>query len=319
MKARRRSAAALTVAGGTLLALLVPGPATAQSGREVSGGYVSWSTGESAASGLRLEGAGGSAGRAWFRAAGGEVDAGRGEVDLAGTAGFTDIGAPAPELRLGGLRLTLDQEGGALYARRLDAETAEFTLADVVTGDARPVVREGGATWTGLRLSLTEEGARLFADWSGRAFAAGDALGLLDVTVGTGEGAPEPSPAAPGGPAVPEPSPVEPAPPEETDVPRSPDPAVAPTATVAAPVLSGGGEQRVSGEGFTPGEVVLVAVDGDTRYQAVADERRRVTRSFPVYANAAAGRHTVTLTPVTGAGGSAEARFEVRGPDGSTG
>jgi hypothetical protein len=167
-------------------------------------------------------------------------------------------------------------------------------------------------TWTGLRASLTDEGARLLSAWSGQEFAAGDALGLLDVTVGTGaEPAPEPGEAA----EDQEPTGVEQPSPSATPPLRQQVTKRAPAATVARRALTPGGEQEVTGEGFEPGAVVLVAVDGDTRYQAVADARGRVARTFPVYANAAEGEHTVELNAVTGERGSATARFSVRAAD----
>ncbi|MEU9338488.1 hypothetical protein AB0D49_35960 [Streptomyces sp. NPDC048290] len=310
MKATKRSAAALVVAGAAVLALLTPGAASARGGAEVSGGYVSWSTAELAGSGLTLTGVTGSAGRVWFPAGGGTVDGTDARVDLTGTAALGTDRSPA--LLLAGLRLTLDDGAGALHARRSDGGP-EFALAEVRQGEAGPVVRDSGATWTGLRTALTEEGAALLAEWSGREFTAGDPIGLLDVTVGTGDGPPAPPP-APGEETPAAPSPV-PATPDPRPVDVSGDSGGPPTATVAGAVLTAGAEQRVTGAGFAPGAVVLVAVDGDTRYQAVADERGRLERAFPVYANALPGEHTVALTPVTGADGGAVVRFEVRAPD----
>ncbi|MFE2042406.1 HtaA domain-containing protein [Streptomyces sp. NPDC059477] len=330
MKARKRPAAALVVAGGAVLALFAPGAATvraAPAGSEISGGYVGWSTAELAAGGVTLTSGTASAGRSWFRAEGGTADAGSAEVDLAGTASFTTGDEPAQGLLLGELRLTLDGGTGTLYARRLEGDRGEFALAAVRQGGAVPVVRDTGATWSGLRMTLTDAGAELLSGWSGQEFAAGETLGLLDVTVGTGGGTPD----APADPAGDDTDPATP-PPAPTDVPRSPEPpepprapeqqspeslasGAAPTAAVGTPVLTGGGEQRVTGAGFTPGAVVLVAIDGDTRYQAVADETGRFERAFPVYASAVAGEHEVELTPVTGGGGGAVARFEVRGTD----
>ncbi|MEV7285072.1 HtaA domain-containing protein [Streptomyces sp. NPDC093252] len=313
MKARKRPAAALVVAGAAVLALLTPGTAVGAGGAEVSGGYVSWSTGELAGAGVTLTGGTGSAGRTWFRAEGGEVDGTDARVELAGTAAFGAAGRAA--LPLAGLRLTLDDGTGTLHARQPGPDQPEFALAEVRQGDTGPVVRDTGATWTGLRAALTGEGAALLSGWSGREFAAGDPLGLLDVTVGTGDGTPEPPSPVPDGteetPTAPPPTPNAPEPPAA----GVPDPGGPPAATVAHPALTAGGEQRVTGTGFTPGAVVLVAIDGDTRYQAVADEQGRVERAFPVYANAVAGEHTAALTPVTGGGGGAVARFEVRSPD----
>ncbi|MFE4667472.1 HtaA domain-containing protein [Streptomyces sp. NPDC056716] len=327
VKARKRPAAALVVAGGAVLALFAPGAATAQAapaGSEISGGYVGWSTAELAAGGLTLTSGTASAGRSWFRAEGGTVDAGSAEVDLAGTASFTSGDEPAHGLLLGELRLTLDGGTGTLYARRLEGDRGEFALAAVRQSGAAPVVRDTGATWSGLRMSLTDAGAELLSGWSGQEFAAGETLGLLDVTVGTGGGTPQ-APAAPAGddtdPATAPPAPADvpesPQPPQPPPAaePQSPASGAAPTAAVVTPVLTGGGEQRVTGAGFTPGAVVLVAIDGDTRYQAVADATGRFERAFPVYASALAGEHEVELTPVTGGGGGAVARFEVRGTD----
>ncbi|QWA24932.1 hypothetical protein [Streptomyces osmaniensis] len=79
--------------------------------------------------------------------------------------------------------------------------------------------------------------------------------------------------------------------------------------TTGAPTA--GGERTVIGTGFEPGEVVLVAIDRDTRYQAVADDTGHVSRTFPVYATAAEGAHTVELTTVT-RGHTAVAEFGVR-------
>ncbi|MFE0676350.1 hypothetical protein [Streptomyces sp. NPDC058867] len=82
---------------------------------------------------------------------------------------------------------------------------------------------------------------------------------------------------------------------------------------MTAPELTPGTDQTVTGEGFEPGEVVLVAIDQDTRYQVTADEQGRVSRAFPVYATAVEGVHTVELSTVTGERG-AVADFAVRKP-----
>ncbi|MGP4083826.1 HtaA domain-containing protein [Streptomyces sp. KR55] len=328
MKARNRPGAVL-LAGGALVALLAPGVAVAQDGaafpREVSGGYASWATAATALTdhGVSLnagEGAQGSANRAWFPAAGGGAypRTGDAEVEFDGTARLTRSADPAHPLLLDALRLSLADDGGTLYARaEVDGEEREVTLAGVETGGAAPAVRAGGVTWTGLRASLTADGARLLSAWSGREFAAGDALGLLDVTVGTGEGAsPVPAslvPAPPEGDAgrseAPRPAPSTSAPGDR------PAGASAPTAAVARPTLTAGGQQEVTGAGFAPGAVVLVAIDGDTRYQVVADDAGRISRTFPVYAGAAAGEHTAELYTVTGEQSSAVARFGVRAAD----
>lgn len=322
--AKRPGAAAVT--GGALLVLLCPGAgaAVAQDAdpfpRPVSGGYAGWTTAdaEPADHGMAVDvgrpAVRGSAGLAWFPATGGGTDpeTGATEVELGGTARFVPASGSVPPLTLGGLRLTLDGgDGGALNARTTtDGHARELALAEVTTNGADPAVRAGGVTWTGLRASLTDEGARLLAEWSGEPFAKGDGLGRLDVTVGTGStGSPEPTGSAPPA-GTPSPSPDTTAP----DDPKQPERATTPSATVAAVStgeLAAGGEQTVSGAGFEPGEVVLVAIDDDTRYQAVADEEGRVSRTFPVYATAVEGTHTVELRSVTGER-LAATRFEVR-------
>lgn len=55
---------------------------------------------------------------------------------------------------------------------------------------------------------------------------------------------------------------------------------------------------------------MLVAIDDDTRYQAVADDSGEVARDFPVYDTATEGAHTVRLYAVTG-GREAAAEFTV--------
>ncbi|MDF3149110.1 hypothetical protein PBV88_50035, partial [Streptomyces sp. T21Q-yed] len=214
------------------------------------------------------------------------------DVELGGSALLTSSTGPRP-LPLGGLRLRLDGDAGTLHARTaVDGRARELTLADVKSG-AEPVVRTSGVTWTGLQASLTQDGAALLSEWSGAEFAAGDAYGVLDLTVGTGgdttEAAPEEKPAT------------------------LPPQATAPSATVTRTTLTPGVEQQVSGAGFEPGEVVLVAIDQDTRYQAVADEAGRISRTFPVYATATEGAHTVELATVTGER-RAVADFGVRAP-----
>jgi hypothetical protein len=342
VKARRRPAA-VVLAGGALAALLSPGAAVAQDGREppreVTGGYTSWTTGSGGPAGRGVElsaGEGavqGAAHRIWFPASGGGADPGTGEADVAfdGTARLTRPADPAEPLRLDALRLRLTDGSGTLYVRTgLYGERRDVELAGLRADGADPAVRAAGVTWTGLRASLTDEGARLLSAWSGQEFAAGDALGVLDVTVGTGaEPSPEQSGAAeeqgtadvehptgvehPAG--VEHPTGVGQPSPSATPPGRQQPAALAPAATVARPALTAGGEQEVTGEGFEPGAVVLVAVDGDTRYQAVADARGRVARTFPVYANAAQGEHRVELYTVTGGSGGAEARFSVRAGD----
>ncbi|WP_217239064.1 HtaA domain-containing protein [Streptomyces sp. AC555_RSS877] len=312
---KRPGAAAL--AGGALLALLCSGPAAAQDGqafpREVSGGFVSWSTADAelADRGVSFHGAGpavrGSADRTWFPATGGGAHPGTGdaEVELSGTAQLAQSAGTVPPLTLGGLRLELGSDAGALYSRTAaDGGTArELALAKVALGEAAPAVRTGGVTWTGLRASLTPEGARLLSEWSGRQFAAGDGLGLLDVTVGTGAGGTPEVPARPDPTRQPSPS----AAPEKQQ-------RATPSAALTRPGVTAGAEQEVTGAGFEPGEVVLVAIDADTRYQAVADQEGRVSRVFPVYATAAEGAHGVELYSVLGERRAA-ARFEVLASD----
>ncbi|MFF3938020.1 hypothetical protein [Streptomyces phaeofaciens] len=300
--AKRPGAAAL-VAG----ALFVLGAPTAAAGQEspaqVSGGHADWTP---AAGGVTLDvtapAVRTAAGRASFPALGGDVVPGTGaaEVELGGVA---RLGGPAgPPLVLAGLRLRLAGDEGALYARTVvDGRARELALAEVA--DAKPAVRAAGVTWTGLRASLTEEGAALLSAWSGAEFATGDALGAFDVSVGTATA--EES----AGPETPQASP------SAEERPETVAPEGGPAAALARPTLAAGAEQTVTGTGFTPGAVVLVAIDGDTRYQAVADARGRIERTFPVYANAAEGEHTVELTAVGGEPGVAGARFGVGVPD----
>ncbi|MFI6374883.1 hypothetical protein [Streptomyces sp. NPDC050546] len=317
--AKRPGAVALAV-GAALCAVLSPGAAAAQEGealpREVSGGYASWHT---AAPGLTGRGIAlttdrpavqGAADRSWFPATGGGADPGTGaaEVELGGTARLERSTGPGEPLVLGGLRLELagDGGGGALHARAVrDGRAQEVTLAEFAAGGAEPAVRAGGMTWTGLRASLTDEGAGLLSEWSGERFASGDALGVLDVTAGTGAGGGAP------GDVPPSPSPTSPVSGAPAPEPQR-EPLSAPVASVAHSSLTPGEEQRVTGEGFAPGAVVLVAIDGDTRYQAAADKEGRVARAFPVYATAAEGEHTVELSAVTGQQGAAVAQFTVR-------
>ncbi|WP_406496539.1 HtaA domain-containing protein [Streptomyces sp. NBC_01604] len=312
---KRPGAAAL--AGGVLLALLSPGMATAQDGaafpREVSGGYASWSTADAelADRGVSFDVAEpavrGSADRAWFPATGGGAnpETGEAEVELGGTARLAGAARP---LTFGGLRLELREGAGALYARTaVGGEARELALAGVTPVDTAPAVRAGGVTWTGLRAALTDEGARLLSEWSGRQFAEGDGLGRLDVTVGTGaaDDAPE-VPARPD--ETPQPSPSVTTPEKQRTAPQQ---EAEPSAAVAHAGLEAGGEQEATGAGFEPGEVVLVAIDEDTRYQAVADAQGRVVLVFPVYATATAGAHTVELYTVSGER-RALTEFEVR-------
>ncbi|MEV0169965.1 HtaA domain-containing protein [Streptomyces sp. NPDC050803] len=298
--AKRPGAAA--VAGGALLALLTQGIAAAQDGetfpREVTGGYASWTTDGARAA---LEGSGQPA---WFPATGGGTnpETGDADIELGGTARLAPPSdATGEPLALAGLRLRLDGGTGALHVRTaVDGQARELALAVVKSGDAAPVVRTGGVTWSGLRASLTDEGAQLLSQWSGREFTPGDALGRFDVTVGTGtEAAPKPG-------TTPRPPAPSPAPEAEP----APAPAT-PSAAVAAAETTAGGQQEVTGAGFEPGEVVLVAIDEDTRYQMTADQQGRVAQAFPVYATATEGEHTVELYTVSGERSTA-AQFSVR-------
>ncbi|MFE8012522.1 hypothetical protein ACFU3O_07245 [Streptomyces antibioticus] len=296
---------AVALVAGALFALSAP---TAVAGEEpseaVSGGRADWTP---AAGGVSFDvtapavptaSGGGS-----FPALGGTADPRTGAAEVA-LGGVARLGDPARRpLVLAGLRLRLTGEEGVLYARTVvDGRARELALAEVA--EAKPAVRATGVTWSGLRASLTEEGAALLSGWSGGGFAAGDAFGAFDVTVGTERGespVPQASPSA----EAEEPSPAS----------AAPDPAEdeggGPAAVVARPVLAAGAEQIVTGAGFAPGAVVLVAIDGDTRYQAVADAEGRFARAFPVYANAAEGQHTVVLTAVGGEQAVAEVAFSV--------
>lgn len=216
--------------------------------------------------------------RASFPALGGAADpeSGSAELELGGAARFEGSGARS--LVLAGLRLRLAGAGGALYGRTVvDGRVRELALAEVATAGADPVVRATAVTWTGLRASLTAEGAALLSSWSGARFTAGDGLGVLAVTAETGEtgetgeveGAEEAGGTGTGAAA-----------PEGAGSPQASPGAAAqtraggqgkPTVAVARAALTAGAEQTIIGAGFTPGAVVLVAIDGDTRYQAVAD------------------------------------------------
>ncbi|MFD7933909.1 HtaA domain-containing protein [Streptomyces sp. NPDC059755] len=327
--AKRPGAAAL--AAGALFALCCPTVAAAQVraegetlSREVSGGSASWATGGSALTGRGVSldvtrpAVRASADRASFPALGGAADpeSGSAELELGGAARFEGSGARS--LVLAGLRLRLAGAGGALYGRTVvDGRVRELALAEVATAGADPVVRATAVTWTGLRASLTAEGAALLSSWSGARFTAGDGLGVLAVTAETGEtgeveGAEEAGgtgigAAAPEGAGSPQASPGAAA---QTRAGGQEKPTVA----VARAALTAGAEQTVIGAGFTPGAVVLVAIDGDTRYQAVADAGGGIARSFPVYANAFEGEHTVELTVVDGEQSAPSARFGVEAP-----
>lgn len=328
---------AVVLAAGALFALCCPGTATAQDRpggeslpRQVTGGYVGWSAGdgETADRGLTfgvtapaVRHSGGPARFPAVRGAAGPAD-GAADVELGGTARFG--GTAAQPLVLAGLRLRLTGDEGVLHARTVvDGRARELALADVTVSGADSAVRADGWSWTGLAASLTEEGAKLLSSWSGTGFAAGDGLGELGLAVETepgGDGTEAEAGAE--GPAhaeSPQGSPVtgspqSPAGAEEEPTGRQDVPE--PAAAVALAALAAGAEQTVTGTGFAPDAVVLVAIDGDTRYQAVAGADGRFTRSFPVYATAFAGEHTVELTAVSGGQAAAvRASFAVTAPD----
>ncbi|KPI17692.1 hypothetical protein OK074_1713 [Actinobacteria bacterium OK074] len=242
-----------------------------------------------------------------------------------GTARLAEPADAAHPLVLHALRLELDGGTGTLRVRtELDGSARELALAELDTADgAAPVVRASGVTWTGLRASLADAGARLLSGWSGESFAVGEGLGELDLTVGTGTG----SGAMGGGSA--EGAEVSGAPAADADAdmeatesegtqaqgPAEEEPAAsAPlSAAVAHPALTAGGERQVTGEGFQAGDVALVAIDGDNRYQAVADAEGWVVRAFPVCGTAVEGGHVVELHFVEGKPGEGGvARFGVR-------
>lgn len=320
-----RPGAAVTAAGA-LLALLCQGTAAAQEGEashEVSGGYASWgptfgaSTGADATVTAGAPAVRGSGGRTWFPVDGGSTTpkAGDADVDFDGSIRLADAGAGT--LTLGELRLRLDGGTGTLQVRAERAgEKSDVTLAEVGTGSAAPAVRSGGATWSGLRVSLTAEGAELLAEWSGRSYAAGDELAPLDVTVGTGAsgtGTPRDDATGESGDDASAPAPDAgdtAAGTAEGEAGAEQDAGATPSAAVERVSLAAGAGQQVTGEGFEPGEVVLVAIDDDTRYQAVADDSGAVARDFPVYDTASEGAHTVRLYSVTG-GREATVEFTV--------
>ncbi|MCK8678363.1 HtaA domain-containing protein [Streptomyces lichenis] len=340
-----RKAGAAALAAGVLLALLGQPSAGARENeprtpREVSGGYASW-----ALAGGSLTGRGGAevtvhadrpatAGtgeRVWFPVGDGSADpaAGDAAMELTGTLRLTAAGADGAELALSQLRLSLDGGRGVLsaYAARPGA-TERLPLAEVHPGGTAPLVRGAGATWSGLRLTLTGQGAALLSDWSGERYEKGGELAPLDVTVGLagqgtgdqGDGAGTPA-GEPSGP--PSPSPEAPPRGDTSSAPAqtrtADEPAAPPTAVLAHPAVAAGGEQLVTGAGFSPGEVVLVAIDDDTRYDVVADDEGRVSQAFPVYRTATPGAHAVELRPVSGTGAAPAAGFTVTGADEATG
>ncbi|MFM9441971.1 HtaA domain-containing protein [Streptomyces acidiscabies] len=306
--------AVVSLATGALLALGSPGALAGQDLPGVTEGRAAWSgtDGELAARGVAfgvtkpaVESAGVS-----FPAVGGGLDVQRasGEVRLGGAVRLDGAESQQP-LVLAGLTLRLSGRAGTLQARTaVNGRAREVTLAEVAASDAGPAVRESAVTWAGLRAELSEEGAALLSSWSGRGFVAGDGLGVLDVTVGTGV-AEEPV----GAPAA-NPTPTPGSSGAEVSAEASPEAAAAVSLTRLT--LPAGGQQRLTGEGFTPGAVLLVAIDGDTRYQAVADGDGRFVRDFPVYGNAARGAHAVEVTAVTGEQAVVGAEFEVDEPVG---
>ncbi|MCX5168957.1 HtaA domain-containing protein [Streptomyces antibioticus] len=295
---------AVALVAGALFALSAPAAVAGQeSSAPVSGGRADWTP---AAGGVSFDvtapavptaSGGGS-----FPALGGTADPRTGAAEVA-LGGVARLGEPGRQpLVLAGLRLRLTGEEGALYARTVvDGRARELALAEVA--EVKPAVRATGVTWSGLRASLTEEGAALLSDWGGGGFTAGDAFGAFDVTVGTEQGE---SPVPQASPSAEAEEPPASAPPDKAE-----DEGSGPAAVAARPVLAAGAEQSVTGAGFAPGAVVLVAIDGDTRYQAVADAEGRFARAFPVHANAAEGEHTVVLTAVGGEQSVAEVRFSV--------
>lgn len=295
---------AVAVTGGALLVLLCPGVATADTlPSEVTGGYAALTFENQGVSlSVARPAVRGSADRVWFPATGGDVTPETGDADLELGGSALLASATGEQLSLSGLTLRLDGDTGTLHTRTVVAgQPRELDLADVTSG-AEPVVRTSGVTWTGLEATLTADGAALLSAWSGSPFSAGDAFGTLDVTVGTGS-----AEAAEGPEATPRPDPTQTKQAEPEQAPTVP---TAPTAAVTRGTLTPGAEQQVTGAGFEPGEVVLVAIDEDTRYQAVADGTGQVARSFPVYDTATEGAHTVELYTVSG-GRGAVAEFEV--------
>ncbi|MFD7708554.1 HtaA domain-containing protein [Streptomyces sp. NPDC059786] len=322
---------AVVLAAGALFALCCPGVAAAQdrpegeslSGGGASGSWVGWAAddGEPAARGLSLgvtaPALEPSADRARFPAVRTAAEPGRGtaDIELGGAARF-DTPAAQP-LVLAGLRLRLSGEKGTLSARTaLGGKARGLTLAEVSASGADSAVRAGDWTLTGLDASLTADGAALLSSWSGTGFAAGDELGVFDVTVraddtGDADGS------SPAGTGTSQTSPNAGAD-TDTDTDAGMSQAVrqgGPAAAVTEDILTAGAGQTVTGTGFAPGSVVLVAIDGDTRYQAVAGADGRIQRSFPVYATALAGEHTVALTAVSGQQAVADTAYEVRTPD----
>ncbi|MEU1180503.1 hypothetical protein ABZ464_23135 [Streptomyces sp. NPDC005820] len=188
-----------------------------------------------------------------------------GGTDAVELGGAVRLSGPAEQpLVLAGLRLRLTGDEGELYARTVvDGRARELALADVA----------------GVRASLTAEGAELLSSWSGTVFREGDGLGELGVD------APEPVAESP-----------RPSPTPTASVEPKPEPE--PAASVGRSTVARGTPQTVTATGLPPGAVVLVAIDGDTRYQDTVDAEGRIARSFPVYDTAVVGEHTVELTQV---------------------
>ncbi|MGW1782889.1 hypothetical protein ACWCQQ_27670 [Streptomyces sp. NPDC002143] len=272
--AKRTGAVALVA--GALFALGAPASAAGQELPE--GARAEWTlTAPGVSLGVTAPAVRTADGSASFPALDGGTDSGIGvtELELGGAARL-DTAARQP-LVLAGLRLRLTGDEGELYARTVvDGRARELALAEVA----------------GSRASLTEEGAALLSSWSGTEFTAGATLGEFEVTlpeaaVESPQASPTPVDGSAGQTAEPTAGPT-------TDVRE------AAAAAVARSALAPGTEQTVSATGFAPGAVVLVAIDGDTRYQDVADVQGRLARSFPVYATAAEGAHSVELTQVGG-------------------
>ncbi|WP_194238531.1 HtaA domain-containing protein [Streptomyces spongiae] len=303
------------------MTLLYQAPAEAEdrarAPREVSGGYASWAAVADMPVRAGKPAVGGTGGRSWLPVAGGSADpaAGDAAVGLAGALELSTAGTEPEALTLDALRLRLDDGTGTLHARaELDGRSRQLTLAEVRSATSSPVVRSAGATWTGLRVSLTAEGAELFSSWTGEPYEEGGQLAPLDVTVGLRSDTGEATPASPSAPA--------PEPQQEWELKPDPEPGLesgsrseqaALSMKLAHPTVAAGGEQLVTGAGFEPGAVVLVAIDDDTRYDVVADGSGHVSQAFPVYATAAEGAHKVELRAVSG-GGTAAADFAVRRP-----
>ncbi|MDR2566346.1 MAG: hypothetical protein LBC97_09910 [Bifidobacteriaceae bacterium] len=95
-------------------------------------------------------------------------------------------------------------------------------------------------------------------------------------------------------------------PPPTTPAPTTPPPSVA--ASVDKGSIAAGERQTVYGSGFSPGEEVVVSLDGQTLGTARADSEGKVVYAFTVPVNASVGRHVVRLA---GDSRVAEVSFEV--------